>query len=292
MNDAAVRSSLATLVQTEISPAPAESVAGGSINRCFRYRTATGSLFVKVAKDRDPLEAESAGLHELRGVGAVRTPQVFGIASAGDRTLLALEWLDLRAATPATDATLGEQLADLHRAVKPMFGWQRSNFIGTTPQINLWSNDWLYFWRTHRFEPQFELAITNGAGAPLVERMALLNTLMDGFFVAHRPQASLLHGDLWGGNVACDSVGLPVIFDPAVYFGDRECDIAMTRLFGGFSREFYGAYAATWALPAGAEQRSELYNLYHVLNHFNLFGGNYLQQAAAMVEKLLAELGH
>jgi len=291
MNDDSVRAELATLLKTEILSTPAQPVAGGSINRCIRYRTASGSVFVKIAKQRDMLEAEATGLDELRATRAVRVPQVLGITTAGDETLLALEWFDLGEST-AADAAFGKRIADLHRVVKPLFGWKRSNFIGATPQANLWSNDWLHFWRTHRFEPQFELAISKGAGANVVERLALLNTLMDAFFVDHRPQASLLHGDLWSGNVGCLSSGEPVVFDPAVYFGDRECDIAMTRLFGGFGREFYAAYDDTWPLTRGNKERSELYNLYHVLNHFNLFGGGYLRQAGEMVERLLAALGH
>jgi protein-ribulosamine 3-kinase len=294
MNDAAVRANLASLLHTDISPAPPQHIEGGCIHQCFRYETGNGPVFVKVgnAAQREMFEAEAVGLEELRAANAIRIPQVLGTSFTADLALLALEWLELRSASPNSNRQLGEQLAQLHRMTKPMYGWKRSNFIGTTPQINLWSHNWLDFWRTHRFEPQLDQAVTNGAHARAIERAALLNTLMDGFFAAYKPQASLLHGDLWNGNYATDVSGAPVIFDPAVYFGDRECDIAMTKLFGGFSENFYAAYENAWPLEAGWRQRIDLYNLYHALNHFNLFGGGYLTQAEGMIERLLSELGH
>lgn len=294
MNDGSIRESLAALLRTAIASTPPDSIGGGSTHRCLRYRTRNESVFVKVTPltQQDMLEAEAAGLEELRVAKAIRVPNVLGLTSTETHALLALEWLDLRPSTAVSDASFGEQLATLHRVVKPLFGWKRSNYIGPTPQINLWGREWLHFWRTHRFEPQLELAIANGASGSIVEPLALLNTLLDGFFVAHQPQASLLHGDLWSGNYGATINGEPVIFDPAVYFGDRECDLAMTRLFGGFSQDFYSAYENAWPLDDGWQQRLELYNLYHVLNHFNLFGGGYLAQAEKMAANLLAELGH
>ena len=294
MNDAAVRASLASLLHTDILPAPPQRIEGGNIHQCFRYETRNVPVFVKVgnATQREMFEAEAAGLEELSTANAIRTPKVLGTSSTPDLALLALEWMELRSATPNSDRQLGEQLAQLHRVAKPMYGWKRNNFIGSTPQVNLWSHSWLDFWRTHRYEPQLDRAITNGAPARFVERAALLSNLMDGFFATHKPTASLLHGDLWSGNYAADASGAPVIFDPAVYFGDRECDLAMTRLFGGFGRDFYAAYESAWPLNEGWQTRVELYNLYHVLNHFNLFGGGYLAQVEGMIERLLSELGH
>ena len=294
MNDAAVRASLASLLHTDISSAPPQRIEGGCIHQCFRCETGNGPVFVKVGStaQRDVFEAETQGLEELRSANAIRIPKPMGTAANSDLALLAMEWIELCSTTPASGRQLGEQLAQLHRVTKPMYGWKRGNFIGSTPQINLWSRNWLDFWRTHRFEPQLDQAVTNGANARFVERAALLNALMDSFFAAYKPQASLLHGDLWSGNYAADVNGMPVIFDPAVYFGDRECDLAMTRLFGGFSRDFYAAYENAWPLDAGWQQRVELYKLYHVLNHFNLFGSGYLAQAEGMLERLLAELGH
>jgi len=286
-------SGLADLLNTDILSQP-ERVQGGCINECFRYQTRSGAVFVKVAAaaSLDLFEAESAGLQELSSANAIRVPRVLGAGIRNERALLALEWLDLERPATRCDTAFGDCLARQHRATKPLFGWKRANYIGTTPQTNLWSRDWVSFWRTHRFDAQLNLAIEKGADTAFVERATLLSALMDGFFTSYLPSASLLHGDLWSGNYAADTAGNPVIFDPAVYYGDRECDIAMTQLFGGFGREFYAAYENAWPLDAGWRERVALYNLYHVLNHFNLFGGSYLAQANAMAEKLLAELGH
>lgn len=294
MSDAAIRAKLGDLLTAKVLDAPAARVEGGCINQCFRYQTSKGSVFVKIASDEvfGMFEAEAVGLQELQAVQAVRVPVVLGVAKVENQALLALEWIDLKSTTSTSDAKFGAQLAQLHRTKKPLYGFKRGNFIGSTPQANLWSRDWLHFWRTHRFDVQLDLAVRNGADGPFMERAALLSALMDGFFTSYIPEASLLHGDLWSGNCAADARGAPVMFDPAVYYGDRECDLAMTRLFGGFSDEFYSAYQREWPMDDGWPQRVELYNLYHVLNHHNLFGGVYLAKAEAMVEKLLAELGH
>jgi protein-ribulosamine 3-kinase len=167
-------------------------------------------------------------------------------------------------------------LAKVHRTAAPRFGWQRDNYIGSTPQRNGWCEDWREFWIERRVGPQLELARRNGfrvAEPPL------------GSLDGHRPQPSLLHGDLWSGNAGFTAEG-PVIFDPAVYYGDREADLAMTELFGGFPGTFYEAYHAAWPLEPGYEQRKHLYNLYHLLNHLNLFGGSYLGQVESTLRLL------
>jgi fructosamine-3-kinase len=185
---------------------------------------------------------------------------------------------------------LGELLAVQHRVTREKFGWHRDNTIGSTPQSNIESADWVEFLREQRLRPQLKLAENNGARADLIDSGERLCERLAHFFTDYRPAPSLLHGDLWGGNWASDAGGQPVLFDPAVYFGDREADIAMTHLFGGFGPSFYEAYWRTWPLDAGVTSRVALYNLYHVLNHFNLFGGGYAQQALAMTQRLLAEL--
>lgn len=294
MNDAATRAALAALLQRKILPTQAVRIEGGSISRCLRYDTEAGAVFVKVAEpDKLPrFEAEAAGLHELRATNAIRAPQVLAVGAAFEQALLVIEWLELRPPTPSSDELLGEQLAEQHRATKPLFGFKSHNFIGSTQQLNWWGRVWINFWRDHRLEAQLNLAIERGATGNAVEQLSLLSAMLDGFFVSHAPEPSLLHGDLWSGNYAADKDGRPIVFDPAVYYGDRECDIAMTKLFGGFGDRFYSAYQNAWPLAEGWQQRIELYNLYHVLNHFNLFGGGYLVQAEAMAGRLLAELGH
>jgi protein-ribulosamine 3-kinase len=294
MSEGAIRSGLAALLDVALQSPPGKRVAGGDINQCFRYETERGPIFVKVANADalDMFEAEAAGLKELHFADVVRLPEVLGVGRAGEHALLILEWLDLERATPKSDQVFGERLARLHATSRDNFGWERDNFIGTIPQSNKWSDDWVHFWRTHRLGAQLNLAARNGADTRFMERATLLSVLMDGFFATYRPTPSLLHGDLWNGNYAADADGKPVLFDPAVYYGDRECDVAMTKLFGGFDRAFYAAYEEAWPLDSGATARVDLYNLYHVLNHHNLFGGVYLAQASRMIDKLLAELGH
>jgi fructosamine-3-kinase len=217
---------------------------------------------------------------------------VRAVGAIVEHAFLALEWIDFTASTSAAETRLGEQLAWQHRTSARAFGWHRDNTIGSTAQPNGWHEDWVAFFRERRLRHQLELANRNGHDGLLAERGAQLLESMGAFFASHRPVPSLLHGDLWGGNWAADSAGQPVLFDPAVYFGDREADIAMTRLFGGFGNSFYTAYHATWPLDQAAGTRRALYNLYHVLNHLNLFGGGYLSQAQSMIDRLLAELGH
>jgi fructosamine-3-kinase len=180
-------------------------------------------------------------------------------------------------------------LALQHQRRATEFGWSRDNVIGSTPQRNDWADDWVVFFRERRLRYQLELASHNGAGAGIQHRGEILLERLGDFFTTYRPVASLLHGDLWSGNWGADEQGEPVIFDPATYYGDRESDLAMTRLFGGFGADFYAAYTATWAPDPGARTRTALYNLYHVLNHFNLFGGGYLAEARSMIEGLLGQ---
>jgi protein-ribulosamine 3-kinase len=274
--------------------APERSVHGGCIGDAWRWPLGGGDVaFVKTAPATNAamLEAEAAGLAELAAARAVRVPTVLAHGVAGAVAWLALEWLDLAAPTPASDARLGEALAMLHRVHADAFGWMRDNFIGRTPQSNAPLRDGVAFLRERRLRPQLELAKATGHPGRLIERGELLLENVDVFYGAYAPVPSLLHGDLWGGNQAALAGGEPIVFDPAPYFGDREADIAMTRLFGGFGPRFYAAYFAAWPLDAAHGYRRSLHNLYHVLNHLNLFGGSYAAQAESMIDGLLAEAG-
>ena len=175
-----------------------------------------------------------------------------------------LEQLDLR--RTGDWAALAQMLAKLHRTTGPRFGWHRDNFIGATPQINDWRDDWATFFHECRIRPQLALAKKNGIDLPAPPKLQ-----------GHNPHPSLLHGDLWSGNAGFTAEG-PVLFDPAVYYGDREADLAMTELFGGFPARFYEAYDEAYPLPEGYETRKHLYNLYHLLNHLNIFGEGYLAE--------------
>ncbi len=276
----------------DCAPEPESGVSGGSIHRSYRWRCGDTPLFVKVADHGGAagLEAEAAGLSELAGAHAVRTPRVLARGSAGRSAFLALEWIDSRPAGRAAEHRLGEQLAAQHRVTAALFGFEDDNLIGRTRQPNGWLADWTEFFRERRLRPQLALAVQSGFAELLEKPGARLLESVDGLLAGHRPQASLLHGDLWAGNWLADERDEPVIFDPAVYYGDREADLAMTRLFGGFGRAFYDAYHGAAPLPAGHAVRAELYNLYHVLNHANLFGGGYARQARASIDRLLGEV--
>ena len=231
-------------------------------------------------------EAEAEGLAELRSARAIRVPDVIDVGITDGQSYISLEKLALSRPTVETERVLGQQLAKLHRHTQKQFGWHRDNTIGLTPQRNDQSADWMVFFREHRLQFQLELAADNGFGGELLELGAQLCEQLDKLFDDYDPAASLLHGDLWGGNWG-NVDGEPVVFDPAVYYGDRETDIAMTRLFGGFGQAFYEAYESDWPMQQGHEARLKLYQLYHVLNHLNLFGRGYLQQALTLTKALL-----
>ncbi len=267
------------------------AAGGGCINTA---RVIVGSdgrrFFVKTnhARYLAMFEAEAEGLEAIRATGTLRVPRPICSGTSADEAWLVLEYLEMGGRGSATE--LGRRLAALHRHTWDRYGWHRDNTIGSTPQVNTPSDDWIAFYRDRRLGYQYALAARRGAPRRLLDRGERLMSGLAGFFVGYRPAPSLLHGDLWGGNFAY-SGGEPVIFDPAVYYGDREADLAMTELFGGFTGEFYAAYREAWPLEAGYRVRRDLYNLYHVLNHFNLFGGGYLNQAERMTDALLAQLG-
>ena len=290
---AALAAALAAALGRRVADAPAAEVHGGCINRCWRWETAAGPVFVKAAAPGRPgmLEAERRGLVELRAAGAVRVPEPLALGSFGEAVFLVLEWIDFGIVTPAAEERFGEQLAWQHRVHAERFGLDHENAIGSTPQPNAWADDWVTFLRERRLGFQLALAARNGHGGRLQERGARLLDVIDVFFATYLPAPSLLHGDLWSGNRGADTSGQPVIYDPAIYYGDREADIAMTRLFGGFGPRFHSAYVAAWPLDQAAGTRRDLYNLYHVLNHLNLFGGSYRAQAESLIDRLLAAAG-
>ncbi|HEY0940679.1 MAG TPA: fructosamine kinase family protein [Steroidobacter sp.] len=276
----------------EVAADSQRRVSGGSINACSRFESSRGPLFVKHGDPAslEMFQAEADGLAELARARCVRVPEVLAVHEEKGGAFLVLGWIDLRDASASSETRLGEQLAAQHRVTQQKFGWHRDNTIGSTPQANRLTDHWVEFLREQRLRPQLLLARDNGAEPSLIDSGERLCEQLGCFFTDYRPSPSLLHGDLWGGNWGVDASGQPVLFDPAVYFGDREADLAMTRLFGGFGAPFYAAYRAAWPLDAGAPTRIDLYNLYHVLNHYNLFGGGYARQAAAMTQRLLADL--
>jgi fructosamine-3-kinase len=239
-----------------------QPVSGGCIHRC--YRAPEGFLKVNDARLADAFAAEADGLAALRAAGCM-APEPIEHGIDGAEAYLLMQWLELHSRGDFT--ALGRMLARLHQRTGAQYGWGRDNYIGATPQHNRQTKDWKTFWREQRLAPQLELARRNGHRLDI----GSVCDLLDG----HEPAPSLVHGDLWSGNVGFSADGAPVLFDPAVYYGDAEVDIAMTELFGGFAPAFYSAYGP---MAAGYETRKHLYNLYHLLNHLNLFGGGYLAQ--------------
>jgi len=261
---------------------------GSALNSTAMLRLEGRRFFVKMnaAHCAPMLGAEADGLSAIARTRTIRVPRPIATGIADATAFLALEWLEF--GRGGRDAALGHSLAEMHREIGPRFGWHRDNTIGTTPQQNTWDDAWAAFFRDRRLAPQLALAARRGHGGALQrdgERLLdALPSLLDG----HAPSPSLVHGDLWSGNAARLAGGEPTIFDPAVYYGDRETDLAMSELFGGFGADFYAAYDDAWPRSGGYEVRRTLYNLYHVLNHLNLFGGGYRRQAEAMTGELLA----
>ena len=266
------------------------SAGGGCINQAMRVNYGDESYFVKLntASQADMFAAEALGLQELHGSQALKIPEPVCWGDDGESAYLVLE--DLELGGHGDPAALGEGLAAMHRVTRQQFGWDTDNTIGSTLQINSCHHDWVTFWREQRLRFQLDLAARNGHGGRLQSQGEKLLDTFPALFADYSPEASLLHGDLWSGNYAYTRSGEPTIFDPAVYYGDREADLAMTELFGGFSSDFYAAYRADYPVDPGYGVRKTLYNLYHILNHLNLFGTAYRSQAYRMMDMLLAEL--
>lgn len=267
------------------------SLAGGSINAAYLLETGDGEqYFVKTNHSgrEDMFAAEARGLQALASSKVIRVPQPLCFGDDQEQSYIVMEYLDMSG--QANQRVLGEQLAAMHGVTAGQFGWDSDNTIGATHQINTWTHNWLDFWRDHRLGFQLTLAAQNGYGGELQSLGEKLLLEMPRLFTGREVKPSMLHGDLWGGNVAGLKDGSPVIFDPAFYYGDREADLAMTYVFGGFSPDFYASYQNAFPLDEGFAVRKTFYNIYHIINHLNLFGGGYHAQAIHMMEQVLAEI--
>lgn len=268
-----------------------QNVAGGSINNAFLLGAKDGrQYFVKTNQcgRLAMFEAEARGLQEMASSQTIKVPQPLCFGEDNNQSYIVMEYLDLQGRVD--QRALGQQLAAMHCVTAEKFGWHADNTIGATRQSNNWAVDWLDFWREHRLGFQLQLAAKNGYGGELQLLGEKLLLEMPKLFSGYELKPSMLHGDLWGGNVAGLENGKPVIFDPAFYYGDRETDLAMTYLFGGFSSDFYASYHNALPLDDGFAVRKILYNIYHIINHLNMFGGGYHDQAIAMIKQVLAEL--
>ena len=260
---------------------------GGDINQAYKITDHDRTYFVKINQaDRvDMFEAERDGLNQIANTRTIRVPKPICTGTAKEYSYLVLEYLPIVALTDKTRYELGIKLAELHLVSgSTAFGLGINNTIGTTSQPNPWTANWIEFWRDTRIKYQLDLAIQNGANFTHANQLldAIPTILKD-----HLPKPSLVHGDLWDGNVGALTTGEVVIFDPAAYWGDREVDLAMTELSGGFGSEFYKGYESIYPIASGFAKRKTLYNLYHILNHYNLFGGSYLDQANRIIRSLL-----
>lgn len=264
----------------------ARSQGGGCINEAYIVGDSCNRFFVKMnsASAYAMFEAEAEALAEIASANSIRAPEPVAHGVIGSQSYLVLEALEFGSAKPGSWEAMGRQLAQLHRSGSERFGWHRDNVIGSTPQYNQWTEDWPTFFREQRLRPQFELAARKGYR---FEQAGELLSRTESLLADHSPAPSLLHGDLWSGNAGFLSDGTPVIFDPGTYYGDRETDLAFSEFFGGFPTAFYAAYEKEWPLATGYERRKQLYNLYHVVNHANLFGGGYASQAAGMIRSLM-----
>lgn len=296
----------------------AQALGGGDSHSAYRLQTATHTYFLKLnQREKLPLfETEMRSLNAIKQNGAIRCPQPIATGIYFDQAWLLMEHLTLTSVKTADqEQRRGRALAQMHRSSPPdqhaqpttrlakksstestgsttpsstqPFGWFENNFIGLTPQNNQWHGDWVEFYAQMRLRPQLELASLRNAPASLYALGLELMDALPFWFVDYTPEPSLLHGDLWGGNSAFNSDGQPVVFDPACYYGDRETDLAMSELFGGFSADFYAGYHEAFPLDSGYKRRLPLYNLYHILNHNNLFGGDYARISEKMMTALL-----
>ena len=281
--------SLAEQLQLPPGEVRATPVHGGDINQAWKLELGDREFFVKLNRpERLPMfDAEKAGLEAIRRSAALRVPEVFLTGQMAGQAFIVMEFIEL--AGQADAGRFAVALAAMHNCFNDRFGFHGDNTIGSTTQVNTFNHDWIDFWRRHRLGFQLQLAARNDLDSNLIDRGYRLVEQLDKFFTTYQPRPSLLHGDLWGGNQAADLQGNPVIYDPACYFGDHEADLAMMELFGHPGKRFFASYTEHFPVDADYPRRRELYNLYHVLNHANLFGGGYGAQARRMIEMLLVQ---
>lgn len=261
---------------------------GGCINTAAKINAASGDFFLKWndAGLIDMFETEARGLQLLRASQTIRVPEVYGSGKVEGKSFLLLEFLEPGPEDANYHTCMGEQLAALHLVNQPTFGLDHDNYIGRLPQSNLNHRDWLSFFKEERLRKQLTLTVSKAyASHDFIQRFETFLDKLNDLLPSSEP--SLLHGDLWSGNVMAGAGGEACFFDPAVYYGAREMDLAMTRLFGGFDRLFYEAYHAVYPLPRDFEELADLYNLYPLMVHVNLFGpgSGYLNSVNKIVRR-------
>lgn len=262
-----------------------EFCSGGCINQGGKLSTDREDFFIKWndhKKYPHMFEAEAKGLSTLREPQCIDVPQVIATGQAGDFQYIVMQFIEDNGKATDFWTKLGEQLASLHRNYSPAFGLDHDNFIGSLQQINTPRENWIDFFIHNRLEVQLKLATDQGhVGREVTNNFQLLYKKFPEILPVERP--ALLHGDLWSGNLITNAQGAPCLIDPAVYYGNREAEIAFTMLFGGFAPAFYQSYEDNYPFFPGFSARSNVYNLYPLLVHFNLFGGGYLSQVVSIL---------
>lgn len=253
-------------------------VSGGDINQARRLETPHGRFFLKLnttGHAHHMFAAEAQGLQRMANTHALRIPNVIGCSSVGSMGWLLMEWIESEHRRPDFWQNFGASLATMHRTRGAYFGLNHDNFIGSLPQSNTQHENWVEFYIAERLQPQVKMALqSNKFNTSDQRNFEHLYRQLPQILPEESP--ALIHGDLWSGNFLADELGAPVLIDPAVCFASREMDIAMSLLFGGFDQAFYDAYHDTYPLLPGWEERVDLYQLYYLLVHVNLFGGGYV----------------
>lgn len=262
-------------------------VTGGDINLCYWLSNYQRNYFIKL-NDKSRLqqfESEAYSLEQIKQLNVMACPNVVTTGTTLDKSFLVLEYLPFNHASNQNWYQFGKQLATMHKqSSHGQFGWQHDNYIGTTPQPNSWQSNWRTFFAEQRIGWQLQLLAEKSIKLGSIDY--IINVCHDAL-LHHQVTPSLVHGDLWQGNIGF-SDNAAYIFDPASYYGDREVDIAMSELFGQMPDEFYQGYQEVFPLDADYDKRKLIYNFYHILNHANLFGGVYIEQSKANLSRILA----
>jgi fructosamine-3-kinase len=282
-----VEEAIQQLFGTEVEIVRSRGVSGGCIANGSRLELSNGqSLFAKQSESLPPrmFAAEALGLTAMQSERGPRVPRPLAVNTGTQSAFIIMEWIESGRPGAGFHEKFGRMLARMHQSlVGERFGFESDNYVGSTEQQNRWAGTWCEFFATRRIGFQTRLARDRGrVDSVLSKSIDSIINRMDTLLTEPECPA-LLHGDLWGGNYLCDDTGEPVLIDPAVYYGHPEADLAMTELFGGFNPAFYGAYGNELPLHPGYKQRRDLYNLYHMLNHLNIFGGGYLGSVQAIV---------
>jgi protein-ribulosamine 3-kinase len=287
----AIENSIQRGFDKEFSVSFTQPVAGGDISQAYIVSDQRKNYFVKINSldFLDNFQQEATGLKFLQQCYHFVVPQVIGLGSANQQSYLILDYLKLNSF--GDEKRFAESLAALHQITTKQFGFETNNYIGKNPQLNRWSTSWADFFIDYRLQPQFEMLFQKKSITQELQvtkqKLEELLTRCFSILNQHSPLPSLVHGDLWQGNFSYSHLGNPVIFDPACYFADSEVDLAMLELFGSPSSEFYTTYYRLQPRKTGYQIRKKIYNLYHLLNHANLFGTAYTGQVKIAVDEIL-----